>query len=227
VRQAGLAGSGALAIGLTPSASHSPLIEALQCYRNDHPEIELNMHELFSNDMGVALRSRKIDVALMRPCLDDCDIKIIIVYEEPICVVTRKDALLAGQRMTLEQICTYPILNFETSTSPYFRNILYQLFAGTNLSPRLVQESSFPTILTLVEAGVGIAIAPLSMAKSRSETLSFTILAGVGQVTAKLGVATLHNSSNPLVDNFIGTLQTHPALFLSRSSTIDISLMPP
>ena len=71
-------------------------------------------------------------------------------------------------------------------------------------------------MLTLVEAGVGIAIAPLSMAKSRPETLNYAILPCPNPITAKIGVATLYDSSNPLVNNFIGTLQTHPALSLPR-----------
>lgn len=63
---------------------------------------------------------------------------------------------LAGlRRVKLEQIADIPLIGYLESISPYFRKMLQSMFGYIDRKPHIVQESVVPTLLTLVEAGVG------------------------------------------------------------------------
>lgn len=208
VRQAARGEAGSLVIGLTPSAACSPLANELHHYRIAHPEVELDLLEMNSNVMGAALRQRIIDVALMRPSNLDADIQSTEVYEEPMVLAIRRDHPLAGlRRVKLEQIADIPLIGYVESISPYFRKMLQSMFAYIDRKPHIVQESVVPTLLTLVEAGVGAAIVPWSISRARGDSLLFLPLLDRSQAIAKMVVASLRDRPNPAVDGFIAAMR--------------------
>jgi len=56
-----------------------------------------------------------------------------------------------------------------------------------------------PTVLTLVEAGVGAAIVPWTMTRSRGDALVFLPISGVGKARATIVMASLADSANAVV----------------------------
>ncbi|MES2185023.1 MAG: LysR substrate-binding domain-containing protein [Pseudomonadota bacterium] len=208
VRQAARGEAGALAIGLTPSAACSPLAETLYGYRVAHPGIELDLREMNSNTMEAALRQRSIDVALMRPTQMDADIESTTVFEEPMLLAIRRDHPFAAlPRVALEQVADIPLIGYTQAVSPYFRRMLQAMFARIGRRPRVVQESVVPTLLTLVEAGVGAAIVPWTISRGRSDALLFLPLLDRSHTTASIVVASLRAQPNAAVEGFVAALR--------------------
>ncbi|MBH1965767.1 MAG: LysR family transcriptional regulator [Comamonadaceae bacterium] len=206
-RQAARGETGSLSIGLTISANCSPLAEALYQYRVAHPQIELNLREMNSSTMEAALRQRSIDIALMRPVPVDSDIATTEVYREPMVLALRRDHPWAGKkRISTEALAEAPLIGYEQAVSPYFRRMIHQLFAGVGRHPRIVQESAVPTNLTLIEAGVGVAIVPLTILRARSDTLTWVPLQDRLKAQAVTVMAMLRSRTNPAVDGFAATL---------------------
>lgn len=191
VHQAALGEAGLLGIGMTPTAACSPLAEKLYAYRNAYPHIELDLREMNSNAMESALRQGLIDVALMRPIALDSDIDTVDALVEPMLLAVRKDSALGQQQsLGLQAVVDLPLIGYAQAISPYFRQMLQTMFSGVRLRPRIVQESAIPTILTLVEAGVGAAIVPWSATRARDDKLVFIPLSNPQLPSAKIVVAT-------------------------------------
>lgn len=190
VQRAAIGEAGALCIGMAPTAACSPLAEKLYAYRQAHPQIELELREMNSNAMEAALRQRVIDVALMRPLALDSDIEVVEAMDEPMLLAIRKDSA-SGQRnsISLEEIADLPLIGYVQTVSPYFRQMLQAMFVAIKRRPRIVQESVIPTILTLVEAGVGAAVVPSSVSRARDSTLAFVRISNSGMPRARIIVA--------------------------------------
>lgn len=199
--------TGSLVIGITPSAASSPLVSALSHYRDAHPEVRIDLREMNSVEMEPALRSRAVDVALMRPHPLDADIVTRVIYEEPLRVALRHDHALAHQRdVSLEELLEYPLVGYRQDVSPYFRSMIQALYARAQLKPEIAQESVIPTLLTLVEAGVGPALVPQSLSRMRSDSLRFLPLRAVAGATAQVVLAALRDQGNPAVEGFSAAL---------------------
>ena len=207
-RRAARGEAGSLVVGLTPTAACSPLAEALYCFRKAHPEIELDLREMNSNTMAGALRLRSIDVALMRPGAVEADIASTDVFEEPMLLAVRRDDALAGRKhLEVRRLVSEPLVGYDQSVSPYFRQLLQAMFTGIGQRPHIVQESVIPTILTLVEAGVGAAIVPWTISRGRGEGLAFVPLRGAAKLTARIAVANLVVQTNPAVAAFVTAMR--------------------
>lgn len=205
-RQIARGSTGSLSIGVTPSAANSPLVESLHAFRRDHPGIQLDLQEMDSIRMTDALLSRQLDIALMRPIIRSDKIQTTTVYEEPIGLVTRTDYVVGGKTVRLTDIVRHPLVGYDESVSPYFAAMLTEVFAGTGVTPNIVQKSRLPSILTLVEAGVGLAIVPQSMARSRADILSWVPIADNNVHIAKIVLAFERAASNPVIHQFVGSL---------------------
>lgn len=201
---------GSLRVGLAPSAGYSPVVQALQAYRRQHPQIALSLHEMNSVHMPAALRARELDAAIMRPFAAHADIDTQCVHREALGLVACHEDLVGGARISLAQVAQSPLIGYEADHSPYFRQLLEDLFHQAGLAPRIVQESRLPTILTLVEAGVGRAIVPWSLARLHADTLKFIPVDELAPRPASLVMATLRGNANPTLANFVATLLAHP-----------------
>ncbi|OZI79151.1 LysR substrate-binding domain-containing protein [Bordetella genomosp. 2] len=206
-RQAARGEIGTLAVGITPSAASSPLVSALSHYRDAHPEVRIELREMNSIDMEPALRARQVDVAVMRPHPVPADIETRIVFEEPLCVAVRRDHALAGRRqVSLKDLAAHTLVGYQQDVSPYFHAMVHRLFRHARLKPDIGQESVIPTLLTLVEAGVGPAIVPQSLSRLRGDSLHFLPLRGAAAPRAQIMVAALQGQPNAAVEGFVAAL---------------------
>ncbi|MEI2414560.1 LysR substrate-binding domain-containing protein [Orrella sp. JC864] len=202
----GLAGN--VTIGLAPSAARSSLTVALHQFKEGHPDFAVELREMNSLEMADALRARRIDLALMRPIVVEADIRTHVVHEEPMLLAVRLDHPLANQRRaTLEQVAQYPLIGYDARISPYFRTQLQTMFLKASVRPHIVQESVVPTLLALVEIGVGIALVPESIAQSRNGVLRFVPLAAEQASHVHIIAATLRHGENSARDSCLRILR--------------------
>ncbi len=208
VRQAAEGEGGSLVVGIAPTAAYSPVAEALYRYRVAHPQVTLDLREMNSVTMEAMLRAQTIDVAVMRPMSMDPEFDRVEVFREPMMLALRRDHPWAGRRrVSVEQAALLPLIGYSQQASPYFRGMLQAMFADAGKSPRFVQDSVIPTVLTLVEIGVGAAIVPRSLSRLRSESLALVPLQDSSRAMATIVVASLHGGANPAVDHFRAALR--------------------
>ncbi|CAM5198297.1 DNA-binding transcriptional LysR family regulator OS=Castellaniella defragrans OX=75697 GN=HNR28_000549 PE=3 SV=1 [Castellaniella defragrans] len=189
-----------LSIGITPSVSFTPLVESLARFKLQRLNVDLQLTELNTTEMPQALNDRTIDLGLFRPNVDDPNIRLISVYSEPVSVVSRHNYISQTSKYLLaEQLANYPIINYNGTSSPYLRKVVDDLFKNLKIQPHYVQESELPMILTLAQAGIGIALVPQSIALSRSKHLYITTLAAPNMPSVETAIGVLRTNTNTLV----------------------------
>src|SRR5690606_5131367 len=127
------------------------------------------------------------DIALLRrPAATGHDSLVFTrVSRENMCVALPLDHPYAGQeRIDPQQLHGLPFIGFNAEAALYFRERIQSIFAHFQIQPTIVHESVMPTLLALVEAGMGIALVPGSAACLRPEGVCFRPLADDGNVAA-------------------------------------------
>ncbi|ARP81150.1 hypothetical protein CAL12_10055 [Bordetella genomosp. 8] len=208
VRQTAKGEVGHLIIGLTPSAAYSNLSEVLYEFHRRYPTVSLDLREMNSNVMPEALHQRQLDLALLRPPFADPDLAPLRVHDEPMMVAMRKDHPLARKRwVTMNQVLDHDLIGYSRQNSRYFSQIQQLMTGAVQKTPRIVMESMIPTILTLVEAGFGLALVPGALSRMRADTLAYAGVRGPGAMRAELLAARQPSSVNPAIDRFIAVMQ--------------------
>lgn len=197
---------GNLSIGITPSAAASPLVSHLHAFRLKNPTISLDIVELDSVHLREELKYGRLDVALMRPVPAHPSIEMTVVHTEPLCFVTRSENAIPGGVVSPDQIVQYPLIGYDPERSPYLAGLFKDFLELPAETPRVVQQSRLPSILTLVEAGVGAALVPGSLRTFRSQVLHFHEITRAPGLISEMVVATPAHGSNPTALAFIGAL---------------------
>jgi len=208
VRQADKGEVGQLAIGLTPSAAYSNLLQAMYLFRQRYPGIALALHEMNSSEMPDALHQRRLDLALLRPPFADADLAPERILVEPMVLAVRRDHPLANRRwVSLAQVAGLDLVGYSRVNSRYFSQVLHRMLTASGKPPRIVQESMIPTILALVEAGFGAAVVPASLARMRADMLAYISIRGDGVVPAELVAARHPGNANPAIEPFLDLIR--------------------
>ncbi|MEI2414743.1 LysR family transcriptional regulator [Orrella sp. JC864] len=208
VRQAAKGQTGQLLIGLTPSSAYSNLPQALLGFRQRYPGILVDLQEMNSSEMPEALHTRRLDLALLRPPFADADLAPEPVYDEPMVLALRRDHPLARRRwVTMEQVLALPLVGYARSRSRYFSQVLRLMIEAAGKPADIVQESMIPTILLLVEAGMGAAVVPASLARMRMDVLAYIGIRGPGAMRAALVAARHPDNGNPAIGAFLEVMR--------------------
>lgn len=197
---------GQLAIGITPSAANSPLVEKLFEFRRDRPNVAFDLRELDSVQIATELLRGTLDVALMRPVQVHDSIEMTVVHSEPMVFVTRREQGAAAGRVSLRQIARHRLIGYDPARSPYLRGLFESLLKRLPSRPDIVQESRLPSILTLVEAGMGAAIVPRSIVQARTPALRVHKIDVLPAPCAEIVVARVAGKASVTAQSFVADL---------------------
>jgi len=207
VRRAAQGDVGTLAIGFTSSAAYKLMPAALAAYRQRYPQVEIRLTEAISSRLIDMLLTDRIDIALLRHDASYANpgIQFAPAYRENLCVALYPTHTLARQRTPIrpQQLDGVDLVGFSAAEAPYFRSRLLGYCARFGIQPRITHESMMPTLLSLVEAGVGIALVPESAARLYPEGVVYRTLADADEALAiDLYTARRPDQRSPLVQAF-------------------------
>lgn len=199
---------GVLTIGLTPAACASPVVSLLHDYRTEHPDISLELIEVSSLETAAKLRRGVIDIGVMRPGPPQADIMRVATFNEELCLAVRCEHPLADKKsIKATDLASVPLIDYDPVDAPYLYKQVRHAYAHYGIVPNVVQQSRMPTILTLVEAGSGLALVPRSAIRT-------TVLRAVPLQQNSAAQASLEivmeesNKANTIIKNFIDWLGT-------------------
>lgn len=197
--------AGVLTIGLTPAACTSPVVGLLHDYRTQHPDVSLELLEVSSLETATRLRRGMIDIGVMRPGPPQADIVKVGTVEEDICLAVRRDHLYACEESVgASDLSSVPLIDYDPSDAPYLYGRVRHTYAHYGIVPNVVQQSRMPMILTLVEAGSGLALVPRSAI--RSTTLCGIPLRDNPAARASLDVVMAVSNESSTASSFIAWL---------------------
>jgi len=198
--------AGLLRIGFTPTAAYRLVPAVLGAYRRLYAEVHLSMQESNSSALQAALLQERLDVALMRRDDDapDHDLVFLRVDEEPLIVALPAGHPLArGRRVPIGKLAEQPLIGFSHEASPYFDLLLDDLFTLNGITPNYAMASLMPTMLALVESGMGIAIVPSSVRDLRPKGVAYRPLDAAYCPSSTLYVVHRRDTLNPAVRTFV------------------------
>jgi len=173
---------GQLAMGFIGSANHSVLPHVIREFRRRFPDVETTLTEMNTSHQIEAFLERRIQVGFLRPPqgIEDKGITVEPIFREPLMVAMPGNHPL--RRLTfipLRLLAKEPFIMIPRQRGPGFFDHIIALCQQEGFSPNIVLEASqFHTIIGLVAAGIGLAVMPATMQRSRIEGVVFRTIAG-------------------------------------------------
>ena len=167
IRRVGRGEAGVLSVGFATSTIFFGLTTAIQQFKKRHPGVELRLQELSSAAQMEALRNGTIDVGIIREARSEPGIECQVVLKERfIAVLSHQHPLSKEASLKFGQLKGEPFVHFPRSVAPALYDKVDSIFAAARFQPHIVQEAfEWQTIVSLVEANLGVSICPASFQK--------------------------------------------------------------
>jgi DNA-binding transcriptional LysR family regulator len=194
---------GVLRIGFGIASIQKLLPDVLLRFRSSAPGVEVRLRDMSTPGQLAALRRGDIDVGFVRLPVADAAVATRPVLPE------RLSAALGPRspwrpRDGLASLAREPFVTIGRSTSASYFDHVIAVCRAAGFTPNIVQETSeLFTMLTLVGAGMGVALAPSSAAFRRPSGVRFRTLA-IPEAAWDIGLAWhVERSEEPLVRAFV------------------------
>lgn len=195
--------TGRLGIGFIGSAIGELLPGIIRPFRLAFPQVELALEEATSAGIVDEIRARRLDLGLVRlPLADTHGIAIAVVERDRLAVaVPAMDELSGRASVDLSELANH---NFITFSPVSVLNLTIRLACQrVGFIPRVAQEAvQVQTILSLVEAGLGVALIPSRVGRFATDRVRIVPL--VQDIALEMGLVYARDAG-PLVQNFVAT----------------------
>lgn len=199
-------------------AFHRTLPEAVLRFTRAYPEVQLELHEMFTEQQFAALVEDAIDVGFVRAPPKDAPTRRRVRFElldrEPLLLAVASTHRLAGRaRVRFREVAGEAFVAQPRRLSSTVHDIFARLAGKTGSQPRIRQEAQqLSSLLSLVAAGIGLAVVPASLQAVRLPGVSFLPLADA-EATMPLAVAWRGGNAAPVLLRFLeGVLPRTPSL---------------
>lgn len=155
--------SGRLAIGCVGSATYSLLPLLVRALRERLPELDVSVRgEMSLPAQLAALRSGEIDLALLRPPLLADDVVSETIRRDRLMVALPEGhPLSAASQIGIADLRDEDFITHAGAGRSAMHQVLMSLCDGAGFAPRISHEvGETSTLVTLVAAGLGVAIVP-------------------------------------------------------------------
>ena len=195
---------GRLVIGYISSSTYDLLPMVLRVYRERFPDVEVALRELTTQEQVRALEEERIQVGLLRLPISAPLVHVEVVRREPIvCALPERHALVARERVAVSLLANEPFVLQSSQRGGGYYMQLMKLCLASGFSPNVIQEvTEMHTIVSLVAAGMGVSLVPLSARNIRNHGVVYRELEGKASLT-EMAVAWLRSSRSPIVQNFL------------------------
>lgn len=195
---------GRLVVGYISSSTYDLLPVMLRIYRERFPDVEVALRELTTREQLRALKEEYIDVGLLRLPISVPLIQVEVVRREPIvCVLPEKHPLTVRQRIAVSELANEQFVLQSSQRGAGYYVQLMNLCLASGFSPNVIQEvTEIHTIVSLVAAGMGISLVPLSARNIRSQGVVYRELEGPVTFT-EMAVAWLRGTRSAIIQNFL------------------------
>ena len=195
--------TGILRLGFTPSSAFGILPDIIRRFRAELPGVTLQIDDREGLDTGLALATGDLDLAIVRGPFRHPTAICESLLREPFMLALSISHPLAGQeRVALSALANQPFVLFPRASAPGLHDTITSMCLRAGFSPNIVQEAgSWSSVVSLVEAGLGITIAPASARALRPTGVVFRHLEdAVGE--AELLLARPGGTISPAAERF-------------------------
>lgn len=207
-QRAGRGEVGRLAIGFLGAAAYSLLPSILIAFRHRYPDVEVELHELKTSELIVALRDRRVQVGFVRlPVHDELLVVEAILREELLVALPERHPLASRAHISFRNLAQEVFLMPPRQLAPGFHEQVLNLCHQAGFTPKLGAEASqLQTIINLVAAGMGVTLVAESVRNLAGRGVVFKRLPEPAPVV-EVGVAWRRDAHSELLSAFLNVVR--------------------
>lgn len=193
--------SGTVSIGFVASAVYDFLPRVVTQARRDRPGVQIALQEMTTFDQLQALHTRRIDLAIVRAPLNQPGLVSECLVREPFILAVPCEHPLAKQEpLKLDALHGQPFIIYSHAAWQPFNELLTGMFRSSGVQPDYVQSlGNTLTILSLVNAGMGVALVPRSASAVSFERMRWRTIDLPRGVNSELHLVWRDDNDNPAV----------------------------
>ena len=212
VQRAAAGEVGRLALAFVSSADYSVLPPFLRAYRAAFPQVQIALQEATSDLQLEDLLHGRIDAGLLIPPLPERareELDYLPVLKEPLVLAAPAGlAALHGKRkVALGALPALPLIIFPRAISPALYDAVLGVFHAAGITPVIGQEAiQMQTIVSLVSAGMGLALVPQSVSNLKRPGVEYRALLDSTPLV-ETGLAWRRDNPSPVLQGFLELLR--------------------
>lgn len=178
-------------------------------YRTRRPGIRLSLVEMHASEQLPALEEGRIDVGLTRPLESPFDktLRQELLYRDPVVVAVPRNHPLAGNDVHASALENEGLVLCDRRMTPVLFDGIVSMCTKAGFSPRIVNTSeTWSGVLTLVEAGEGVALVPAGVRHLQTKGITFSRLLP-DELSLGLSVAWNPKNQGPALHDFLSLLR--------------------
>lgn len=174
-KRADLGGEGSVVLGFLPFSALCLLPTAVTVLRDAFPAVDVVLKEMNTADQFEALSSGLIDLGIMRMPCDRSGMNLTRLHQETyLLAIHRNHELMQKDHHVIQDLHRQELLMHTPSDICYGYDGLDGLLSVNEVKPRSIQYfMRTVTILSMVNAGVGVALVPASAKNVRFTNVVF------------------------------------------------------
>jgi DNA-binding transcriptional LysR family regulator len=208
VRNARLAADGKLGllrIGFISTAGNEIVPDIVRGFRESNPQVEFSLRNILTIDQVQMLDTGFLDIGFLRlPIGEHPELEIVVIHREPFVVVVPPSHKLAKRRkVRLRELSGQDFVMYERAYAPGFHDLLFGILRNAGVVPNISQTAGqMPTLISLVDAGMGISILPASTVRHSGASVVACEIADPIPMS-EIGIAINRGNRTAIIDNFI------------------------
>ena len=210
VRLAAGGETGRLSLAFVSSADYSVLPPFLRDYRGAFPRVQIALREATSDLQIDELLQGRIDAGLLIPPLPDKAkpaLDYLKVLAGPLILAATAGLLAPGGAVRLAALPALPLIIFPRPIAPALHDAILACFAAAGVTPEIGQEAiQMQTIVSLVSAGMGIALVPQSVSNLMRPGVEYRSLTDPTPLV-ETGLAWRRDNDSPVLLGFLELLR--------------------
>ncbi len=201
-RRAAQATTGALSVGFVGATTYGFLPRLAALAAAEQPGLQLTLHEMDSAAQVEAVELGRLDVGFVRPVSEIARVRSALAEAEPLALALPASHPLASRRRPEpSQLSGAPMILYSPEAR-HLHSVIEPALAARSIRPLVVQRLMHAqAILSLVGAGLGLAIVPASARNACFDNVTFRPI-DLGPARAELHAIWSEDNPNPALAGF-------------------------
>jgi DNA-binding transcriptional LysR family regulator len=195
---------GRLRIGFISTAGREIVPAIVRQFREFNPEVELSLRNIVTAEQVQMLEAGSLDIGFVRlPIGGHSALDVVTVHREPFVLIVPSSHQMAKRKaVRLRELADQDFVMYERTYAPGFHDLIFGILRDARIVPNVTQTAGeIPTLISLVDSGMGITILPASAARySVASVVACEILDRMPM--SEIGVAVSKRFRAAVVDNF-------------------------
>lgn len=221
VQRAAAGEVGRLTLAFVSSADYSVLPPFLRAYRAAYPQVQITLQEATSDLQLDDLLHNRIDAGLLIPPLPakaKLELDYLPVLNEPLVLAVPAGLLAKKGKVALAALPRLPLIVFPRAISPALYDAILSVFRDAGITPEIGQQAiQMQTIVSLVSAGMGMALVPQSVSNLMRPGVEYRALADTGPLV-ETGLAWRRDNTSPVLRGFLELLGKNLSTNLGKNA---------